>query len=47
LRLHKLKGELKEYYSVSVDKNYRIILEFMITEQGVILLDIGSHDEVY
>jgi len=27
--------------------NYRRILEFIVTEKGVILLDIGSHDEVY
>ncbi|MEO1928314.1 MAG: type II toxin-antitoxin system RelE/ParE family toxin [Nautiliaceae bacterium] len=47
LRFHKLKGELSDKYSVSVDMNYRIILEFIVTEKGVILLDIGSHDEVY
>ena len=47
LRLHKLKGELSEYYSVSIDMDYRIILDFIIVEKEIILIDIGSHDEVY
>ena len=47
LRLHKLKGELSEYYSVSIDMEYRIILDFIIIDKEIFLIDIGSHDEVY
>jgi mRNA-degrading endonuclease YafQ of YafQ-DinJ toxin-antitoxin module len=47
LRLHKLRGELKEYYSVSIDMEYRIILDFVVIDKKIFLLDIGSHSEVY
>ncbi|MBD3794580.1 MAG: type II toxin-antitoxin system YafQ family toxin [Epsilonproteobacteria bacterium] len=47
LRLHKLKRELSEYYSISMDMRYRIIMDFIIVENEIILLDIGSHDDVY
>lgn len=47
LRLHKLKGNLSEYYSISINIEYRIIMDFMIVNEVIILLDIGAHDEVY
>jgi len=47
LRLHKLKGTLKEYYSVSINMNYRIVIDLIIIDDKIILLDIGNHDEVY
>ncbi len=47
LRLHKLNGKLDNYYSVSIDMQYRIILNFIIYENHLVLLDIGNHDEVY
>jgi mRNA-degrading endonuclease YafQ of YafQ-DinJ toxin-antitoxin module len=47
LRLHKLQGDKKEFYSVSLDMNYRIILDFIIINKKIFLIDIGSHDEVY
>jgi len=47
LRLHKLQGNLKEYYSVSLDMEYRIILDFIIVDGEIILIDIGAHDKVY
>jgi len=47
LRLHKLQGNLKEFYSVSLDIEYRIILDFIIVDKQIILIDIGLHDEVY
>jgi len=43
LRLHKLKGNLKDYYSVSID----LSLDLIITDNEIILLDIGTHDKVY
>ena len=47
LRLHKLNGKLDNYHSVSIDMQYRIILNFIIYDNHLILLDIGNHDEVY
>ena len=46
LRLHKLKGKLADKYSVSITMSYRIILTFSVTEEGIVLIDIGSH-EIY
>ena len=45
LRLHNLKGKLKEYWSVYISLSYRIILK--IRRDELILLDIGHHEEVY
>ena len=47
LRLHKLKGDLNEFYSVSIDMNYRIIIDFVIIKDKIFLIDIGEDDEVY
>ena len=47
LRLHKLQGKQKEYYSVSLDMEYRLIIDFVIIDNIIYLIDIGSHDEVY
>ena len=47
LRLHKLQGNLREYYSVSIDMEYRIILDFIVIDNEIFLIDIGSHSEVY
>ena len=44
LRLHKLKGKLAGKYSVSITMSYRIILTFAVTEKGIVLIDVGSHD---
>ena len=47
LRLHKLSGKLEGLYSVSINMSYRISLEFIIHEDTVIPVDVGTHDEVY
>lgn len=47
LRLHNLSGKLKGVQAVSLTLEYRITLTVMITEKEIILLDVGSHDEVY
>ena len=47
LRLHKLQGKMNEYYSISIDMEYRIIIDFIIVDELIYLLDVGSHDEVY
>ena len=47
LRLHKLKGKLSEFYSVSINMEYRVVIDFIIENEKIIPIDIGSHDEVY
>ncbi|HBM15821.1 MAG TPA: plasmid stabilization protein [Lentisphaeria bacterium] len=47
LRLHKLKGNLSEFYSVSINAAYRIMLYFIMIEDTIMLVSIGTHDEVY
>lgn len=47
LRLHRLSGRLSELHSVSINLSYRITLEFLITEQEIILVNVGDHDTVY
>jgi toxin HigB-1 len=47
LRLHKLHGKLAELYSVSINISYRISIIFMIEDDKIIPVDVGSHDEVY
>ena len=47
LRLHPLKGKLKELHSVSINISYRITLEFILVKKEIILVNVGHHDEVY
>jgi mRNA-degrading endonuclease YafQ of YafQ-DinJ toxin-antitoxin module len=47
LRLHALTGRLTGLHSVSINISYRITLEFYITEKEIVLIQVGSHDEVY
>mgnify|MGYP003647170407 FL=1 len=47
LRLHGLKGKLQGLSSVSINMNYRIVLEIVIQENQIILLNIGTHTQVY
>jgi len=47
LELHPLGGKLKGCHAVSLTDNYRITLTLILTDKEIILLDIGSHDEVY
>lgn len=45
LRLHKLGGDLKDSWSLSIDKSIRII--FYYSNDLIVLVDIGTHDQVY
>jgi mRNA-degrading endonuclease YafQ of YafQ-DinJ toxin-antitoxin module len=47
LRLHALSGKLQGMQAVSLAYSYRITLTVQLTESEILLLDIGSHDEVY
>jgi mRNA interferase YafQ len=51
LKSHKLTGQLQGLWSCSVAYDCRIIFAFKkdsVTEENlIVLIDIGSHDEVY
>jgi addiction module RelE/StbE family toxin len=47
LHYHTLSGEMEGLQAISLTYDYRIVLTVAVTAQEVILLDIGSHDEVY
>ena len=46
LRTHRLSGKLSGQWAFSIDDDYRVIFEF-ISEGTVLLIDFGTHDEVY
>ncbi len=51
LRTHKLKGDLSGRWSCSIDYSNRIVFKFVnnpdTDEEEILLLTLGSHDEVY
>jgi mRNA-degrading endonuclease YafQ of YafQ-DinJ toxin-antitoxin module len=47
LRLHPLSGRLSGLHSVSINLSYRITLEFMVTDQEIIPVNVGDHDTMY
>ena len=47
LAYHNLGGKLKGVQAISVTDSYRITLTLVISDKEVILLDVGSHEEVY
>lgn len=47
LKLHALTGKLQGMQAVSLTYSYRITLTLQVTEHEILLLDIGSHNEVY
>ncbi len=47
LHTHSLSGELKGYWGVRITYAYRLVVTIEISEEEIILLDIGSHDDVY
>jgi addiction module RelE/StbE family toxin len=47
LEYHNLAGKYKGIQAVSITGNYRITITIKITKKEILLLDIGSHDEVY
>ena len=47
LRLHKLEGGLNGLYSVSINIQYRITVDFLIKDDSIIPVDVGTHDDVY
>jgi len=47
LRLHALSGKLEGLHSVSINISYRLTIEMLIKDKQIILINVGSHDEVY
>jgi addiction module RelE/StbE family toxin len=50
LHTHKLKGDLDGVWSCSIDYDNRILFEFVEnpdSEEEILLLTLGSHDDVY
>ena len=47
LKLHKLKGDLDGLWAASLDYQFRIILIVEFIQDRIVLVDIGSHDDVY
>ncbi len=47
LRLHPLSGKHRDKQAVSLTYSYRIVLIVRWEANQIVLLDVGSHDEVY
>ncbi|HAO11662.1 MAG TPA: type II toxin-antitoxin system mRNA interferase toxin, RelE/StbE family [Planktothrix sp. UBA8407] len=50
LKTHKLSGEFDGIWSSSIDYHYRILFDFIVvndSENTILLLNIGNHDDVY
>lgn len=43
LKVHKLKGKLKDYYSFSVTYSHRIVFQYE-TKKSIVFIAIGDHD---
>lgn len=43
LRLHELHGKLRNIWSISINKNYRIIFE-RASNGDIIFISVGKHD---
>lgn len=43
LRLHALEGRLNGLSLVSINMRYRIVLEFEINNEEIILINVGDH----
>lgn len=44
-KTHKLSGKLKEFWGADITWSYRIV--FLLGDESITLINIGSHDEVY
>ncbi len=47
LGLHPLSGKLAGCHAVRLTYSYRITLTLLVAAEEIVLLDVGSHDEVY
>ena len=47
LRTHPLRGRHADKHAVSLTYSLRVVLVLRITEKEIVLLDLGTHEEVY
>ena len=51
LKTHKLSGGFAGIWACSIDYSYRILFEFVAhseeSEEAILLLNLGDHDDVY
>ncbi len=47
LKTHKLSGRLKGLWAFSIAYDCRVVFKFLEEGKTVLLIDIGTHDEVY
>jgi len=47
LKTHKLTGKLLGLWAFSVAHDCRVVFKFYNDNKSVLLIDIGTHDEVY
>ena len=47
LRLHSLQGRLQGLSSVSINISYRIVIQFIIEGNEILLVNVGKHEDVY
>ena len=47
LRLHPLSGKLHGLHAASITARNRITLELIIQEQNIVLVNVGTHEDVY
>ena len=45
LRLHRLKGDLRNSWSISIESDLRML--YYVEEGKAIFFELGTHDEVY
>lgn len=45
LKIHRLSGPLENCLAYNLSYDYRLI--FIVDEEGICFLDIGTHDDVY
>lgn len=47
LGTHKLSGRLKGLWAFGLAYDSRVVFKFIENDKSVLLIDIGTHDEVY
>ncbi|KAF3978268.1 MAG: type II toxin-antitoxin system mRNA interferase toxin, RelE/StbE family [Methylococcales symbiont of Iophon sp. n. MRB-2018] len=47
LKIHQLRGRLKDLHSISINMGYRVSIEFIVEDKKITFVDVGKHDNVY
>ena len=46
LKTHSLSGNLAGYWAISINYEHRLIFKFL-SDTKILLIDLGTHDDVY